>query len=335
MNVTVIGSFRSAEGSPGNPWPLRNGEYFAEFCRTLGKRLAESGHFLIVPCDNDEKSADWFCLDGFRSIRSDPSNWTVKDPLGRTGDALPKGHIDAAREAHCVIIVGGANGTYAAGMTAIYRRTLIMPIGYFGGAAEDLLNVLELPNKHILKSGVFSGSSTDISKAVDAIMEELDGHPRLLIVHGRSPDRDSVQEILESNLKDLHRPIILDYSGSAAVPLANKFSSLAGTCTGAIVIATPDDIGTSVLDGKGKTLGPADLMRFRPRARENVWIEMGWLWAGLGRNRILILIKGDTNIPSDIQDAVRVSYQDNPSEVQDKILEFVQGLQQGDEVVEL
>jgi predicted nucleotide-binding protein len=289
---------------------------------------------LTVPCDNDEQSADWFCLKGFQKVKPDPSCWAIKAPKGFEGDALPKGHIDAAREAQCVIVVGGANGTYAAGMTAIYRRTLILPVGSFGGAAEDLLSALRLRHDHILKSAIFSGALNNLSQVVEALIREVNGHPRLLIVHGRSKDRESVRAILHNNFKDLHRPVILDHSGSAAVALSNKFASLAGTCTGAIVIATPDDIGASVLDGTGNTLGPGDLMKFGPRARENVWIEMGWLWAGLGRNRIMMLVKGETGVPSDIQDTVRAFYQNDPIEVQAKILDFVGGMQQGDLVVE-
>lgn len=329
MNVAVIGSFRSNKGSP---WPLRNSEHFAKFCDLLGKELARSGHFLTVPCDNDKQSADWFCLQGFQKVNPDPSRWGVKAPSGRKGDALPKGHIDAAREAQCVVIVGGANGSYAAGMTAIYRRTLILPVACFGGAAEDLLNTMRLPYNHVLRSAICTGTLTDISKSVGAIIKELNGHPRLLIVHGRCKDRDSVQHILEADFDNLHKPVILDYSGNSAVALSSKFAWLAGTCTGAIVIATPDDLGASVLDGKGNTVG---LTQFEHRARENVWIEMGWLWAAFGRSRILMLVKGDTHIPSDLQDAVHESYQDDPKERQDRITGFVHGLKQGADFAEL
>ena len=97
-------------------------------------------------------------------------------------------------------------------------------------------------------------------------------------------------------------------------------------------MATPDDLGASVLDGKGNTVG---LTQFEHRARENVWIEMGWLWAALGRSRILMLVKGDTHIPSDLQDAVHEPYQDDPKERQDRIISFVQGLKQGADLAEL
>ena len=87
-----------------------NESQFPKFCESLGKRLAESNHFLTVPCDNDKESADWFCLKGFRTVIEDPRKWAVKAPARRTTGGLPKGHIDAARRADCVIIVGGANG---------------------------------------------------------------------------------------------------------------------------------------------------------------------------------------------------------------------------------
>ena len=329
MNITVIGSYRQEI----TPWPLRNKDQFPVFCEQLGKRLAESDHFLTVPCDNDEDSADWFCLRGFRSVKKNPSSWAVKAPLGRKGNISEKGHIDAAREADCVIMVGGANGTYAAGMTAIYRRILVLPVGCFGGAAEDILSALRLPHNHILKTAICNASSIDTSEIVDVLIKELNGHPRLFLVHGRSKDRDSVKSILQADFPNLHSPIILDYSGNAAIGLASKFSSFAGTSTGAIVIATPDDIGASVLDGNGMTLNPSELMKFAPRARENVWLEMGWLWAGLGRNRILLLVKGDTGIPSDIRDAVYVPYHDDPSEAKSKIIQFVKGLRQSEELI--
>ena len=325
MNVAVIGSSRLIEGSEGSPWSLKDTVRFAGFCELLGEQLAHSGHFLTVPCDNDQQSADWHCLQGFRKVACDSSRWAVKAPSGLKGNALPKGHIDAAREAQAVVIVGGANGTYAAGMTAIYRRTLILPVGRFGGAAADLLLSMTLPYDHVLLTAKCMAADTDISETVDAIVGELNGHPRLLIVHGRSKDRDSVQQILQT-LGRLHDPVILSYSGNSAVALSNKFARMAGGCTGAIVIATPDDRGASVLDGNGNALG---LTQFERRARENVWVEMGGFWAGLGRSRILMLVKGDTHIPSDLQDAVRESYQDDPAERKDRILDFVNALKQG------
>lgn len=328
MNVTVLGSCR--EGHAG-PWPLRNTDKFPALCELLGEGLAKSRHFLTIPRDDDEESADWHCLRGYKKVKPSPSDWAVSSGSGLRGTAWTKAHIDAAREAQCVIMLGGANGTYAAGMTAIYRRTLVLPIACFGGAAEDILSSLRLPHNHILRTAMLRGTteSWDIEAMVCALIAELNGHPRLLVVHGRARDKDDVRDILKEEFPDLHEPSILDYSGTSAVGLGNKFSALAGTATGAVVIATPDDIGTSVIDGQGKPLDPAQIMQFGARARENVWLEMGWLWAGLGRDRILLLVKDETGMPSDIQDAVRVPYRGEPSSVRNRIVEFVEGLREG------
>ncbi|MFH1008900.1 MAG: TIR domain-containing protein [Candidatus Latescibacterota bacterium] len=328
MNVTVLGSYRSEDEGP---WPLRNEDKFSALCELLGEKLAQSSHFLTVPRDDDMQSADWHCLRGFRKVNRSPLCYAVSAGPGPGGVTSTKGHIDAATDTQCVIVLGGANGTYAAGMTAIYRRTLVLPIACFGGAAEEILNALKLPHNHVLRTAMFCGTTgpCDIEGMVDALIAELDGHPRLLTVRGRSSDKGVVRELLWEEFPNLHGPEILDYSGTSAVGLANKFSTLAGTATGAVVIATPDDIGTSVLDGQGKPLDPAQIMKFAPRARENVWLEMGWLWAVLGRDRILLLVKDETVMPSDIQDAVRVPHLGEPSSVRHRIVEFVEGLRTG------
>lgn len=55
----------------------------------------------------------------------------------------------------------------------------------------------------------------------------------------------------------------------------------------AVVLLTPDDVG-------GKT---AELLR--PRARQNVLLELGYFFARLGRGRVCTLSKGDLEIPTD------------------------------------
>ena len=56
----------------------------------------------------------------------------------------------------------------------------------------------------------------------------------------------------------------------------------------AVVLLTPDDVGASA--------GSNDL---RPRARQNVVLELGYFTSSLGRSRVCALKKGDIEIPSD------------------------------------
>ncbi len=57
----------------------------------------------------------------------------------------------------------------------------------------------------------------------------------------------------------------------------------------AVVIFTPDDVGAS-------SVSPTNL---QPRARQNVLVELGYMAAKIGRNRVCVLRKGDVEIPSD------------------------------------
>ena len=59
---------------------------------------------------------------------------------------------------------------------------------------------------------------------------------------------------------------------------------------------TPDDLGTS----KDK---PRDL---KPRARQNVILELGYFVAKLGRGRVCCLNKGGFEIPSDYYGVVYI-----------------------------
>jgi predicted nucleotide-binding protein len=57
----------------------------------------------------------------------------------------------------------------------------------------------------------------------------------------------------------------------------------------AVILFTPDDLGTSASE-------PDNL---RPRARQNVLVELGYMAAKIGRSRVCVLRKGNVEIPSD------------------------------------
>lgn len=57
----------------------------------------------------------------------------------------------------------------------------------------------------------------------------------------------------------------------------------------AVILFTPDDVGSS-------SASPEDL---QPRARQNVLVELGYMAAKLGRDRVCVLRKGNVEMPSD------------------------------------
>ena len=65
----------------------------------------------------------------------------------------------------------------------------------------------------------------------------------------------------------------------------------------AVVLLTPDDVGSSVREQK----------LLKPRARQNVILELGYFLGVLGRPRVCVLYKGKVELPSDYHGIVYIS----------------------------
>jgi predicted nucleotide-binding protein len=59
-----------------------------------------------------------------------------------------------------------------------------------------------------------------------------------------------------------------------------------------------------------------------PRARENVWVEVGWFWGYRGRSKLPLLTKGAVTIPSDLGNVEHYPYNDL-SECEQWITRFI------------
>ena len=113
------------------------------------------------------------------------------------------------------------------------------------------------------------------------------------IVHGHDEGpREAVARFLERlNVK----PIILHEQASKGRTLIEKFEQH-GDVAFAVVLLTPDDVGGT---------SPGAL---RPRARQNVILELGYFIGSLGRARVCALKKGEVEQPSDIVGVAYVDY---------------------------
>ena len=85
-------------------------------------------------------------------------------------------------------------------------------------------------------------------------------------------------------------PIILDEQPNRGQTIIDKFEGSADEAGFAIVLLTPDDVGAP----KDK----AD--ELKPRARQNVILELGYFLRGLGRKHVCVLHKEGVELPSDI-----------------------------------
>src|ERR1700684_2194211 len=132
-----------------------------------------------------------------------------------------------------------------------------------------------------------------------------------MIVHGRSSDRMLVERILHScSVGDV---ILLQEQFKVGKTIPEKFEREALQADGALVLFTPDDEAASLLGPDGEPVSPGELRR-RVRARQNVSLEYGWFWGRLGRQRVLLLIKGELELPSDLAGLSYHSYSISPEE---------------------
>jgi predicted nucleotide-binding protein len=128
----------------------------------------------------------------------------------------------------------------------------------------------------------------------------------VFIVHGH--DEAAKHAIARFVAKFDIEPTILDEQVNRGQTIIDKFEEHAGEAGFAIVLLTPDDVGKS----EDETDDP------KPRARQNVILELGYFLCGLGRERVCVLYKEGVELPSDIHGILYV-LMDNSDEWQLKL----------------
>jgi predicted nucleotide-binding protein len=112
------------------------------------------------------------------------------------------------------------------------------------------------------------------------------GTRRVFVVHGHD---DGTKETVARYLAKLGlEAVILHEQSNQGRTVIEKFEAHADVDF-AVVLFTPDDVGYPAAR-------PEDA---RPRARQNVVLELGFFMAALGRRRVCVLYRGDVEVPSD------------------------------------
>lgn len=137
---------------------------------------------------------------------------------------------------------------------------------------------------------------TDTTVVTEALSTEKTPQDtrRVFIVHGHDGEAKLTLSRFIQQL-DLE-PVILSEQPNEGRTIVEKFETNSDV-TYAVVLLTPDDIGY-----------PRDLPdKARPRARQNVILELGYFVGRLSRARVCALLKGSVEIPSDIHGVVYVT----------------------------
>jgi len=310
MKITVVGSYKKQLSLRNKDKNRRDiFKKFKKACIVIGETLAIDGHRLVVAHPENTETAEALALKGFQKH----NEYGFYPCPQHEGDAELKAHLDSVEASDVVILIGGGNGTYASGLAALRRRKVMIPIPIFGGSAKDLCEIPEIDKSVVDKIRNLNLASDNWSDILtESIRKILNAYPHVLIIHGRGDNgkelksRINKESVSNGKLNGVAEPVIMNLSGSGAVTVPQVFEELASQVYAAIVIVTADDIG-GFARIKGADTVPATSLKLEVRARENVWVEVGWFWGRLGREQIFLWLKDKVEIPSDLQGVARTN----------------------------
>lgn len=346
MRIAVVGSFPSKSDER---WPLRgSANRFQRACFSLGELIARLGYELDVQYDRPE-DADTYVVNGYmrEATQSPMANHRIRvwqpqrrarsTPFGALMRQVPKlfaienagtGKWDSARFEMCwnadtTVMIGGQARSEMSGYLVMAAGRTLIPISSFGGAAASMLPLLEkgflsaqaLPSPLSVQT-LKQVWSSDLLRRIEA---SLIAAPTVVVIHGSLAHAARVKRYISRDLR-WRAPVTLmrdEYEAGETLP--DKWQRIAGTnhCV-AIAIASADDVGRRKRERKEAV-----------RARQNVWLEVGWFWGrGGGLKRILILpqaVNGDSGVevPSDLQGLEVFRWKRDPLEQKKRISDFL------------
>ena len=174
-------------------------------------------------------------------------------------------------------------------------------------ATEDLDKFENLGGKefwdcHSLRLGCLQGILAKYEVKIDPSLEadstlkmkapshlKMQNTKKVFIVHGHDNEaKETTARFIE---KLGLQPIILHEQSNAGRTIIEKFETYSDDIAFTIVLLTPDDVGAVA----------SDKTNLKPRARQNVIMELGYFMGRLGRLNVCALHKGGVELPSDYQ----------------------------------
>jgi hypothetical protein len=123
---------------------------------------------------------------------------------------------------------------------------------------------------------------------------------KVFIIHGHDEAKwRELRDLLKDRLK-LKTVVLIEEPG-AGETLIRKFEEFADDCCYAFALLTPDDF----IEKEGKSYF---------QARPNVLFELGWFYGHFGRDRVCIVKKANTEIPSDLAGILSIDFHKMVSE---------------------
>ena len=175
-------------------------------------------------------------------------------------------------------------------------------LGYYQKGMDSSINSLEGLRDRLELYAEPSETSqhTSGNKEVSDTPQPIVGE-EVFIVHGHDDEaKETVARFVENFGIEA---TILHEQANRGQTIPEKFEEHASEAGFTIILLTPDDVGASKDESD----------KLKPRARQNVVLELGYFWGRLGRGRVCVLHKGGVELPSDMQGLLYVPM-NNPDE---------------------
>ncbi|NTW17332.1 MAG: nucleotide-binding protein [Syntrophaceae bacterium] len=177
-----------------------------------------------------------------------------------------------------------------------YRSVSQIPDFYKTKIKEAVLRLQSLIEIFTERIEHSEAAATQVTAAPSQRTREITG--KVFIVHGHDDGvKDSVARFIE---KLGFQAVILHEQANEGRTIIEKFVAHA-EADFAVVLFTPDDMGYQAAQGNGHA---------KPRARQNVVLELGFFMGSLGRNRVAVLHTGELEMPSDYAGVLYISLSD-------------------------
>lgn len=159
---------------------------------------------------------------------------------------------------------------------------------------EIILAKIENLKKLVAKADLLKTSLVQTTQSSSQIAKAAVAMNEVFIVHGH--DEEAKVKTARFIERLGFKPIILHEQASSGKTIIEKIEEYSNVGFG-IVLYTPCDIG-------GKQ---TETSKLKPRARQNVVFEHGYLIGKIGRPNVCALVKGDIETPNDISGVVYVA----------------------------
>lgn len=285
-------------------------EAVKDFALAFAERVVQSGHRVIL---GSYRYTDRVIAERIIELTGSnakdvltvrvPQRYKLEDfPVSGRVERLPKTRYWQNERtllvmgADALVAIGGGKGTLDCAEKAILAGKPVIPAPATGGSAEAIAAMLGSDYSYVSDGDArfLSDLNTSPRAFFDSAISVLDGMDhrlwsrRIFVVHGRRPK--PVGQLVDA-LKALgFEPVVLERQADRSRAIVEKFEQESYGVGFGFVLYTPDDVGGL----KGRAT--------RPRARQNVVLEHGYLWGRLGRDRVctLVLNGKDMDIPSDL-----------------------------------